>query len=131
MNAPVLISTLVEPRAAFLSRAAARDGLYQSGAIELDEAFGGLVEHFMAVVAPAVCDVCGLNPCADASFCATCREADRHRCGRRLIDGRQPHITAAGNAPMLALCRRLLGLLAVPRGSHSPAHGESEAERQP
>jgi hypothetical protein len=51
----VAVSTAPDPRAAFLLRAAARWQLIEIGEIELDEAFGGLVEQFEALV-PCQCD---------------------------------------------------------------------------
>jgi hypothetical protein len=79
MNAPLVVSICVDPREACLGRAAARDALYQAGAIDLDEAFNALVEPFMAIVAPPVCEVCDLAPCPTPSWCETCRRADRLR----------------------------------------------------
>ena len=52
MNAPILISVAVDPREAFLGRAAARDALYQAGAIDLAEAFDGLIEPFLEIIFP-------------------------------------------------------------------------------
>lgn len=43
MNAPVRIVTQVDPKLAWLARAAARFDLVQVGAMDLDEAFDGFV----------------------------------------------------------------------------------------
>ena len=75
MNAPFIVAEInIDPRAAFLGRAAARDALFRAGVIDLDEAFDELVEPFMAIVAPPVC---GGQPCVNSSFCDSCRAADR------------------------------------------------------
>ena len=53
---PILaVNAVPKSRAAFLLRAAARWQLFEIGEIELDEAFGGLVEQFEALV-PCQCD---------------------------------------------------------------------------
>jgi hypothetical protein len=43
MNAPFLIDQRVDPRLVFLARAAARFELVKAGAMDIDEAFDGLV----------------------------------------------------------------------------------------
>ena len=50
----------------------------ERGEMELHNAFDLLVERIAAVV-PAfrTCPTCGMTPCPDPTFCASCREADQ------------------------------------------------------
>jgi hypothetical protein len=51
-----VISTAPDPRAAFLLRAACRWELVEVGEMDLNEAFDGLIEPFMAI-APCACQL--------------------------------------------------------------------------
>jgi hypothetical protein len=85
MNAPVSIAQFasdVDPRSAFLARAAALDTLVQAAEIDLGAAFDELVDPFLEIVGPdaKTCNVCGRPPWRhNDSFCRACREANQHR----------------------------------------------------
>ena len=53
--AAIAVNTAADPRAVFLLRAACRWELLEVGEMDLDEAFDGLIEPFMAI-APCACE---------------------------------------------------------------------------
>jgi hypothetical protein len=76
----------IDPRAAWLARAAALDILVQAGEISLDVAIDELIDPFLAIVgsAPNPCAICGDPPCRhDAAWCDACRTADARRRAER------------------------------------------------
>jgi hypothetical protein len=85
MNAhtpPAEFAIGIDPRAAWLARAAALDVLFQAGEISLDVAIDELIDAFLAIVgsAPNPCAICGDPPCRhDGAWCAACREAEARR----------------------------------------------------
>jgi hypothetical protein len=52
MNAPVRVSVAIDPREAFLGRAAAREVLYQAGHVSLEDGFDDLISPFLEIVFP-------------------------------------------------------------------------------
>ena len=54
--AAIAVNTAADPRAVFLLRAACRWELLEVGEMDLDEAFDGLIEPFMAI-APCACQL--------------------------------------------------------------------------
>ncbi len=46
----------IDPRHAFLARAAARNRLFCDQEMSLDEAFGGLIEPFLDIVGRCTCE---------------------------------------------------------------------------
>jgi hypothetical protein len=83
MNAPVKAD--VDPRLAFLARAAVANILVEAGELDLAVAFNSVAEllrrmDFAARGRP--CDICD-GICRNPSFCRACRRADWQRRTRR------------------------------------------------
>ena len=75
---------MIDPREAFLGRAAARHELYVADVMTLDDAFAALVAAFAEIMGLPTCDICSDSPCSSPGFCETCRAADKRlRRGRR------------------------------------------------
>jgi hypothetical protein len=79
MNAPANISDVdVDPRLAFLLVAATHYDQVLRGEESVDYAFDSVTGFFDRVFPPEpeCCEVCGVAPCGNPSFCDACRVAD-------------------------------------------------------
>lgn len=72
----------LDPRLAFLARAAAAHDLVILGEVGLDEVFDGLVPAFETIMQYDECDMCGASPCRNPSFCEACRQTEQRRDAR-------------------------------------------------
>jgi hypothetical protein len=69
----------IDPRHALLAQAGAWDVLVARQEVELNDAFGQLVDGVGKIVGFPECATCGEAPCLNETFCTACRKADRQR----------------------------------------------------
>jgi hypothetical protein len=69
----------VDPRLVFLACAGARHRMVEAGVMELDRAFGELIEPFHSLVNAPCCDMCGVSPCSNRTMCNAMRRELRKR----------------------------------------------------
>jgi hypothetical protein len=63
----------------FLLRSAVRSYLVDAGEMDRDEAFADMIPAFEEIMAYDECPTCGAAPCANPSFCESCRRAEASR----------------------------------------------------
>ena len=118
MNAPLKHTNItatfdLDPRVAFMARAAALHDLVMLGEIDLDEAFDCLIDQFERIMGYECCPTCGGAPCVNPSFCATCRSIESRTDSRPSPADPRSRTTPDSLVEAIKYSLRARGLLAL------------------